>query len=169
MFLQSRFNTASLVLFHRILCSTSPKTKRAKASILIEPTLCTLDRKMKEVEREPPEGKKQAESLQPPTSSRIWLHRGQSGYIDTLFQKQKPIRCELHKCCPEGGSADSSPSAKWRTCDHEHMSCLWCRQVMGCQTQKQRHVLHSQSGQEGGRIVECVLCGCMNGQTKCGG
>lgn len=69
---------------------------------LIEPTLGNLDQKMKEVETEPHEERRQAESLQPPTSSGSRLHP------HAVSQKQKAVSRELREYCLKGGYADSS-------------------------------------------------------------
>eukprot|EP01102_Stenamoeba_stenopodia_P007778 TRINITY_DN2191_c0_g1_i1.p1 TRINITY_DN2191_c0_g1~~TRINITY_DN2191_c0_g1_i1.p1 ORF type:complete len:147 (+),score=36.81 TRINITY_DN2191_c0_g1_i1:73-513(+) len=123
---------------------------------LIEPTLDELDKKMREVENDPHEGKRKAESVWPI----FRIHHQKSRYIYELFYKRKEISRELYDWCLKEGIADANLIAKWKKAGYERLCCLRCIQTRDhtfastciCRVPKKEL--------DEGKHVECVHCGC---------
>ena len=91
---------------------------------MIEPTLDELDKKMKEAEAEPHEGKRRNESLWPI----FRIHHQRSRYIFDLYHKRKAISKQLYDFCLKEGIADVNLLAKWKKPGYENLCCLRCIQ-----------------------------------------
>jgi bud site selection protein 31 len=92
-----------------------PKIKRGQKEPpqgwdLIEPTLNELDKKMREAENEPLEGKRKIES----SWSIFRIHHQRSRYIYDMFYKRKAITKELYDYCLKQKYADGNLIAKWK-------------------------------------------------------
>jgi len=151
---------------------------------LIEPTLDELDKKMREVENDPHEGKRKAESVWPI----FRLHHQKSRYIYELFYKRKEISRELYDWCLKEGVADANLIAKWKKvreersfsfsisfgmtvvvntifiCSHqagyERLCCLRCIQTRDHTFGSTCICRVPKKELDEGKHVECVHCGC---------
>mmetsp|Transcript_18186 Transcript_18186/g.29883 ORF Transcript_18186/g.29883 Transcript_18186/m.29883 type:complete len:147 (+) Transcript_18186:82-522(+) len=135
------------------------KTSRSKAPEgweLIEPTLNELQRKMRDLENDPHEGKRKAEAVWPI----FRLHHQRSRYIYDLHYRRKAISKELYEYCLREKYADGALIAKWKKPGYERLCCLRCIQ------QKDHNfattcICRVPKGKlENGKAVECVHCGC---------
>jgi len=132
------------------------KTKPPKGWELIEPTIDELQKKMKDAEVDPHEGKRKAESVWPI----FRLHHQRSRYVYELYYRRKEISRELYEWCLNEGIADKNLIAKWKKSGYEKLCCLRCVQTKDhnfattciCRVPKNKL--------EDGKIVECVHCGC---------
>jgi len=107
-----------------------PKVRRGKQKPpegweLIAPTIEELDRKMRDAENEPHEGKRKVESLWPI----LRLHHQKSRYIFDLYYKKKQISKELYQYCLQEKIADAALIAKWKKPGYEKLCCLRCIQT----------------------------------------
>eukprot|EP01027_Heterolobosea_sp_BB2_P001318 GEZU01002017.1.p1 GENE.GEZU01002017.1~~GEZU01002017.1.p1 ORF type:complete len:147 (-),score=18.76 GEZU01002017.1:24-464(-) len=132
------------------------KKKPPKGWELIEPTLMELEKKMREAENEPHEGKRKAESTWPI----FQIHHQRSRYIYELYYKKKEITKELYDYCVREGYADSALIAKWKKPGYEKLCCLRCIQPKDhnfgttciCRVPKDKL--------DQGKVVQCQHCGC---------
>jgi len=132
------------------------KTKPPKGWELIEPIIDELQKKMKDAEVDPHEGKRKAESVWPI----FRLHHQRSRYVYELYYRRKEISRELYEWCLNEGIADKNLIAKWKKSGYEKLCCLRCVQTKDhnfattciCRVPKNKL--------EDGKIVECVHCGC---------
>ncbi|PFH38291.1 G10 family protein [Besnoitia besnoiti] len=124
---------------------------------LLEPTLIELNRKMREAEMEPHEGKRKCESSWP----LFKLHHQRSRYIYDCYYKRKAISKELYEYCLREGYADAKLIAKWKKPGYEKLCCLRCIQASDqnfsttciCRVPK-----NSLSDTQ--QNIQCVHCGC---------
>eukprot|EP00002_Diphylleia_rotans_P000708 TRINITY_DN1036_c0_g1_i1.p1 TRINITY_DN1036_c0_g1~~TRINITY_DN1036_c0_g1_i1.p1 ORF type:complete len:146 (+),score=30.96 TRINITY_DN1036_c0_g1_i1:62-499(+) len=131
------------------------KTKFPRGWELIEPTLNELQRKMREAENDPHEGKRKVETLWPI----IRIHHQRSRYIFDLYQKGEISR-ELYDFCIREKYADEKLIAKWKKPGFERLCCLSCIQTKDSNFGTTCICRVPKSELEAGRVVECVKCGC---------
>ena len=101
------------------------RTKRSRVPDgfdVVEPTLLSLERRMREVESEPHEGKRKAEALWP--VFRIAHQR--SRYVYDMFYAKAAISREVYDFCLKEGYADGALIAKWKKPGYERLCCLQC-------------------------------------------
>ncbi|OAF72025.1 hypothetical protein A3Q56_00215 [Intoshia linei] len=123
---------------------------------LIEPTLDEFNRKMREAEEEPHEGKRKTESIWPI----FRIHHQRSRYIYDLFYKRKAISKELYDFCINLKLADKNLIAKWKKPGFENLCCLSCIQKRDTNFMTNCICRVPKIKLEEGKIVECVHCGC---------
>lgn len=87
---------------------------------LLEDTLEDIMARMREVEREPHEGKRKCESAW----GVLRLHHERSRYIYEMYFKKKLISRDLYDYCVRERWADAALIAKWRKPGYEHLCCL---------------------------------------------
>ena len=96
---------------------------------LIEPTLDELNKKMREAEAEPHEGKRKVEALWPIFK----IHHQRSRYIYDLFYRRKAISRELYDyCIKEGNVLIIMPTYTYTQCmllklEINKLYCFICR------------------------------------------
>ena len=101
------------------------RTKRSRVPDgfdVLEPTLQSLERRMREVESEPHEGKRKSEALWP--VFRITHQR--SRYVFDMFHAKQAISREVYDFCVKEGYADAALIAKWKKAGYERLCCLQC-------------------------------------------
>ena len=101
------------------------RTKRSRVPDgfdILEPTLQSLERRMREVESEPHEGKRKSEALWP--VFRITHQR--SRYVFDMFHAKQAISREVYDFCVKEGYADAALIAKWKKPGYERLCCLQC-------------------------------------------
>uniref|UniRef100_A0A915I3U1 Protein BUD31 homolog n=1 Tax=Romanomermis culicivorax TaxID=13658 RepID=A0A915I3U1_ROMCU len=133
---------------------------------LIEPTLDEFAAKMREgkflAQTDTHEGKRRTETLWPI----FRIHHQRSKYIYDLFYKRQAISRELYEYCLNEKLADAALIAKWKKSGYENLCCLRCIQTKdtnfgtNCICRVPKTKLEEQGMDSGGRIVECVHCGC---------
>jgi bud site selection protein 31 len=143
-----------------------PKLGRRKAPPSgysdIEPTLLEFEKKLRQVENTPHDGKRIVECSWPI----FQIHHQRSRYIYELYYERQAITKELYEYCLEDGLADRNLIAKWKKPGFERLCCLRCIQRSdtnfgtACICRVPRASLP-----EGGNVIECVHCGCRG----CGG
>eukprot|EP01112_Ceratiomyxa_fruticulosa_P017943 TRINITY_DN5670_c0_g1_i1.p1 TRINITY_DN5670_c0_g1~~TRINITY_DN5670_c0_g1_i1.p1 ORF type:complete len:147 (-),score=11.43 TRINITY_DN5670_c0_g1_i1:149-589(-) len=132
------------------------KSKPPKGFDLIEATLEELNKKMREAENDPHEGKRKCEAIWPI----FRIHHERSRYIYDMYYRRKEISKELYEWCLNEGIADANLIAKWKKPGYERLCCLSCMQnsdhAFGgtciCRVPKAKL--------QDGKVVECVKCGC---------
>eukprot|EP00301_Raphidiophrys_heterophryoidea_P014812 c2327_g1_i1.p2 GENE.c2327_g1_i1~~c2327_g1_i1.p2 ORF type:complete len:147 (+),score=15.37 c2327_g1_i1:97-537(+) len=123
---------------------------------VVEPTLLDFERKMREAENDPHEGKRKCESVWPI----LRVHHQRSRYIFDAFYRKKEISRELYDWLLQEKYADSALIAKWKKAGYERLCCLRCIQARDhnfstaciCRVPKGKREDHT--------VVECVHCGC---------
>eukprot|EP01103_Thecamoeba_quadrilineata_P005802 TRINITY_DN15555_c0_g1_i1.p1 TRINITY_DN15555_c0_g1~~TRINITY_DN15555_c0_g1_i1.p1 ORF type:complete len:148 (-),score=15.75 TRINITY_DN15555_c0_g1_i1:167-610(-) len=123
---------------------------------LISPTLDDLEKKMREVENEPHEGKRKAESVWPI----FRLHHQRSRYLFDLYYRRKEISRELYEYCLREGYADQNLIAKWKKAGYERLCCLRCIQVRDHNFATSCICRVPKAKLEDGKHIECIHCGC---------
>ncbi|PAA58290.1 hypothetical protein BOX15_Mlig027456g1 [Macrostomum lignano] len=123
---------------------------------MIEPTLEELNKKMREAEREPHEGKRKVEAEWPI----FRIHHQRTRYIFDLYHKRKAISRELFDYCIKEKLADASLMAKWKKQGYENLCCLRCIQSRDTNFATSCICRVPKSKLEEGKIVECQNCGC---------
>ena len=122
----------------------------------IEPELEELQRKMRDAESEPHEGKRRNESLWPV----IRVNHQKSRFVFDLFFKEKRISRELFDYLLKEKWADAALIAKWKKSGFDNLCCLQCvissshNHGGACICRVPRRDL------EKGKLVECTACGC---------
>eukprot|EP00160_Parvularia_atlantis_P010479 Unigene2048_Nuclearia_a/m.6370 Unigene2048_Nuclearia_a/g.6370 ORF Unigene2048_Nuclearia_a/g.6370 Unigene2048_Nuclearia_a/m.6370 type:complete len:145 (-) Unigene2048_Nuclearia_a:98-532(-) len=137
-----------------------PKVRRARTVYpegweLIEPTLKEFEKKFRDAENDPHEGKRRVES----GWTIFKLHHQRSRYIYDIYHKRHAISKELYDFCLAEKYADAELIAKWKKPGFNNLCCLRCIQPRDtnfgsaclCRVPKDKVV---------DRIVECVHCGC---------
>ncbi|KAF7031043.1 hypothetical protein CFC21_042428 [Triticum aestivum] len=76
--------------------------------VLIEPTICELDAKIREAENDTHDRKRKCKALYP--ISRI----SRSHYIYDLFHRRKDMSNDLYEFCLDQGYADCNLIVKWK-------------------------------------------------------
>lgn len=122
----------------------------------IEAELEELNRKMREAELEPHDGKRKNESLWPV----IRVNHQRSRFVFNLYFREKKISKELFDYLLKEQWADAALIAKWKKPGFDNLCCLQC--VMGsahnhggaCICRVPRRDLDK------GKLVECQACGC---------
>jgi len=132
------------------------KSKAPKGWELIQPTIDDLNKKMKDAEVDPHEGKRKAESVWPI----FRIHHQRSRYIYDLFYRRKEISRELYEWCLNEGIADKNLIAKWKKSGYEKLCCLRCIQTKDHNFATTCICRVPKTKLEDGKIVECVHCGC---------
>ncbi|XP_055388874.1 protein BUD31 homolog [Condylostylus longicornis] len=122
----------------------------------IEETLEELNQKMREVERDPHEGKRRCEALWPI----LRIHHQKSRYIYEQYYKKKEISKELFDWCCREGYADQNLISKWKKSGFERLCCLRCVQSSGTNFGTACICRVPRKDLEDGKSVECVNCGC---------
>ncbi|RKP10497.1 maternal g10 transcript [Thamnocephalis sphaerospora] len=122
----------------------------------IEETLQEFQKKMRDVENEPHEGKRKAESIWPV----FRLHHQRSRYVYELFFKRRAISRELYNYLLKEGYADANLIAKWKKPGFEKLCCLRCIQSRDTNFGTACVCRVPRSNLEEGKVVECVHCGC---------
>ncbi|KRZ14755.1 Protein BUD31 -like protein [Trichinella zimbabwensis] len=92
---------------------------------VIESTMEDFDRKMREAQSEPHEGKRRVESLWPI----FRIHHQRSRYLFEMYYKKKEISKELYQFCLDQKLADAALIAKWKKPGFENLCCLRCIQT----------------------------------------
>jgi len=123
---------------------------------LIEPTLTEIEKKVRDAENEPHEGKRRVESLWPI----MRLHHQRSRYIYDLYYKRKAISKELYDYCIKEGYADANLIAKWKKNGFENLCCLACIQTRNTNFGTTCICRVPKSKLEGNKVIECLNCGC---------
>jgi len=123
---------------------------------LVEPFFEEINRKMREAENEPHEGKRKAESLWPIMK----LHHQRSRYLYDLYYKRKEISRDLYEYCLIEGYGDANLIAKWKKPGYEKLCCLRCIQTTGQNFGTTCICRVPRSALEEGKVVECQHCGC---------
>eukprot|EP00741_Cyanophora_paradoxa_P013348 tig00020684_g12891.t1 len=132
------------------------KTKPPPGWELIEPTLLELNKKMRDHENEPHDGKRRMESSWPI----FRIHHQRSRYIYDLFYRRKAISRELYEFCLREGYADGNLIAKWKKPGYEKLCCLQCIQTKDTNFQTVCVCRVPRKKLDGERVVECSKCGC---------
>jgi bud site selection protein 31 len=142
-----------------------PKFGRRKAPPAgyedIEPTLRELDKKLRDAENAPHEGKRIVEATWPI----FQLHHQRSRYIYELYYERQAISKELYEYCLEEGIADRNLIAKWKKPGYERLCCLRCVQRADTNFGTACICRVPRSSLPGDAAIECVHCGCRG----CGG
>nr|XP_048308431.1 protein BUD31 homolog [Myodes glareolus] len=141
--------------------SDLPKVKRSwklppDGWELIEPTLDELDKKMREDETEPHEGKRKVEYLWPIFK----IHNQKTQSIFDLFYKRKAVSRELCEYGIKEGCEDKNLMAKWKKQGSKDLCCLRCIQTRNTNFGTNCICRVPKSKMEVGRIVKCTHCGC---------
>ena len=129
--------------------------KPPKGWDLIEPQLLELQLRMREIEKDPSEGKRKPESVWPI----LRIHHQISRYIFEAYKK-KEISKELLQYCIDEKVAVGLLIAEWKKPGYEKLCCLMCIQKKNhnfgttciCRTPKDK------LGQN--KAIECIHCGC---------
>ncbi|KAI8049270.1 bud site selection-related protein [Syncephalis plumigaleata] len=122
----------------------------------IEETLLEFQRKMRDIENEPHEGKRKVESVWPV----FRLHHQRSRYVYELYYKRKAISRELYDYLLKQGYADSNLIAKWKKPGFEKLCCLRCIQSRDTNFGTACVCRVPRANLQEGKVVECVHCGC---------
>ncbi|GAA56947.1 bud site selection protein 31 [Clonorchis sinensis] len=117
-----------IVIFSLFRCSMAPTRRNKKPPPegweLIEPTIEELNRKMREAETDPHEGKRKVEAEWPI----FRIHHKRSRFVYDLYYKRKAITKELYDYCIKEKIADGNLIAKWKKQGYENLCCLRCIQ-----------------------------------------
>ncbi|KAL1924738.1 uncharacterized protein VTP21DRAFT_4392 [Calcarisporiella thermophila] len=122
----------------------------------IEPMFLEFEKKMRDAENEPHEGKRKVEALWPI----FRLHHQKSRYVYDLFYKRKAITRELYDWLLKNGYADANLIAKWKKPGFEKLCCLRCIQAKDTNFGTTCICRVPKNKLEEGRVIECVHCGC---------
>ncbi|KRY39035.1 Protein BUD31 -like protein, partial [Trichinella spiralis] len=123
---------------------------------VIESTMEDFDRKMREAQSEPHEGKRRVESLWPI----FRIHHQRSRYLFEMYYKKKEISKELYQFCLDQKLADAALIAKWKKPGFENLCCLRCIQTRDTNFGTNCICRVPKSKLDEARIIECVHCGC---------
>ena len=88
----------------------------------IETPLMEFQKRMRDLENAPCEGKRKPEMIWPI----FRLHHQQSKFIFDLFYKKKEISRDLYEFCLREKFADAVLIAKWKKKGYEKLCCLQC-------------------------------------------
>ena len=122
----------------------------------IEEVLEDIQRRMRDAENEPHEGKRRNESLW----AVIRLDHQRSRYIFDNHYKKKTISKELYEWLIKQGWANAALIAKWKKPGYDDLCCVSCIQSTNfahggaCICRVPRKNL------EKGKAIECSHCGC---------
>ncbi|KAG5451897.1 hypothetical protein CRM22_005473 [Opisthorchis felineus] len=123
---------------------------------LIEPTIEELNRKMREAETDPHEGKRKVEAEWPI----FRIHHKRSRFVYDLYYKRKAITKELYDYCIKEKIADGNLIAKWKKQGYENLCCLRCIQSRDTNFGTNCICRVPKAKLEEGKVVECQSCGC---------
>ncbi|OQV19229.1 Protein BUD31-like protein [Hypsibius exemplaris] len=140
---------------------TMPKVRRStkpppEGWDLIEPTLEELDKKMREAEAEPHEGKRKVEALWPIFK----LHHQKSRFIYDLYYKRQAISKDLFDYCIKEKIADQNLVAKWKKSGFENLCCLRCIQTRDTNFGTNCICRVPKTKMQDERVIQCIHCGC---------
>ena len=122
----------------------------------IEDVLNDIQRRMRDAENEPHEGKRKNESIWPV----IRLDHQRSRFIFDKFYKTKEISRELYDWLVKEGWVNAALIAKWKKSGYDQLCCVQCVQPSNfaqggvCVCRVPRRDLDK------GRLIECTHCGC---------
>eukprot|EP00923_Selenidium_pygospionis_P006936 GHVN01011932.1.p1 GENE.GHVN01011932.1~~GHVN01011932.1.p1 ORF type:complete len:166 (+),score=21.86 GHVN01011932.1:40-498(+) len=122
----------------------------------IEPFLEEINKKMRDAEREPHDGKRKCEALWPI----FRLNHQRSRYVFEMYYKKKAITRELYDYCLQEGWADQGLISKWRKEGYERLCCLECIQTANTSFSTTCICRVPRRDLEENKMIECVHCGC---------
>eukprot|EP00276_Gloeochaete_wittrockiana_P015047 CAMPEP_0184336384 /NCGR_PEP_ID=MMETSP1089-20130417/4701_1 /TAXON_ID=38269 ORGANISM="Gloeochaete wittrockiana, Strain SAG46.84" /NCGR_SAMPLE_ID=MMETSP1089 /ASSEMBLY_ACC=CAM_ASM_000445 /LENGTH=111 /DNA_ID=CAMNT_0026661393 /DNA_START=51 /DNA_END=383 /DNA_ORIENTATION=+ len=88
----------------------------------IEETILEFQRKLREAENDPQEGRRKCEAVWPI----MRIHHQQSRYVYDLYFRRKAMSRELYDYCIKENIVDKNLIAKWKKPGYEKLCCLQC-------------------------------------------
>lgn len=118
--------------------------------------MADFDRRMRDAESEPQDGKRRAEA----TWGITRIHHERSRFVFDMFHRKHEISRELYDWLLRNGFADGNLIARWKRQGFERLCCLQC--VMRSQSNYGNTCICRvpRSSLPEGKVVECVNCGC---------